>query len=174
SKLLLPSTIYDEDDEYTAEELASQLSHRMRRLESMKVATMELFDRPIVNKDIYLRGMPEEIDEVKKLIYNATLFDVIKSYIEKQNSYVPEKLKLYKLDFFSVDNARSFLSAILNKFTNWISFNNIFVDSLPEINKRSRVASTFNVLLDLVNEQKIDTKQSYLFGEIHIKENKKD
>lgn len=174
SKLLLPSTIYDEDDEYTAEELASQLSHRMRRLESMKVATMELFDRPIVNKDIYLRGMPEEIDEVKKLIYNATLFDVIKSYIEKQNSYVPEKLKLYKLDFFSVDNARSFLSAILNKFTNWISFNNIFVDSLSDINKRSRVASTFNVLLDLVNEQKIDTKQSYLFGEIHIKENKKD
>ena len=68
----------------------------------------------------------------------------------------------------------SFLSAILNKFTNWISFNNIFVDSLSDINKRSRVASTFNVLLDLFNEQKIDTKQSYLFGEIHIKENKKD
>ena len=67
SKLLLPSSGEEEDEEYSAEELASQLSHRIRRLEAMKIASFSLFDRPIINRDVYLRGMPEEIDEIKSL-----------------------------------------------------------------------------------------------------------
>ena len=174
SKLLLPSSGEEEDEEYSAEELASQLSHRIRRLEAMKIASFSLFDRPIINRDVYLRGMPEEIDEIKKLTYQTTLFDLIKSYIEKQDSYVPKKLHIYKLNFFSIDNARVFLSQIFNKFTNWINFINIFKDISPMANKKTNIASSFSVLLDLVSEQKIKTKQETVFGDIYIKENNKN
>ena len=38
SKLLLPDEPIDEEEEYTAEELAGQLRHRMQRLDAMKTA----------------------------------------------------------------------------------------------------------------------------------------
>ena len=174
SKLLLPTSSDEEDEEYSAEELASQLSHRIRRLEAMKIASSSLFDRPIINRDVYLRGMPKDIDEVKKLTYQTTLFDLIKSYIEKQDSYVPQKLHIYKLNFFSIANARVFLSEIFNKFSDWINFIKIFNDSTSIANKKTNIASSFSVLLDLVSEQKIKTKQENVFGDIYIKENNKN
>ena len=81
SKLLLPEELLDEEEEYTAEEMASQLAHRLHRLDAMKNASILLFGRPITNRDIFLRGQPEEFDEVTKLIYNASIFDLIKTYI---------------------------------------------------------------------------------------------
>ena len=74
SKLLLPDEPIDEEDEYTAEELAGQLRHRMQRLDAMKTASLLLFDRPIINRDMFLRGVPEEFDEITKLIYNCLLY----------------------------------------------------------------------------------------------------
>ena len=145
SKLLLPSSGEDEDEEYSAEELASQLSHRIRRLEAMKIASFGLFDRPIINRDVYLRGMPDEIVDIKKLTYQTRLFDLIKSYIEKQDSYVPQKLHIYKLNFFSIDNARVFLSQIFNKFTNWINFINIFKDISPMANKKTNIENSYTL-----------------------------
>ena len=41
-------------------------------------------------------------------------------------------------------------------------------------NKKTNIASSFSVLLDLVSEQKIKTKQETVFGDIYIKENNKD
>ena len=41
-------------------------------------------------------------------------------------------------------------------------------------NKKTNIASSFSVLLDLVSEQKIKTKQENVFGDIYIKENNKN
>ena len=101
SKLLLPDEPIDEEDEYTAEELAGQLRHRMQRLDAMKTASLLLFDRPIINRDMFLRGVPEEFDEITKLIYNASIFDLIKSYISRQDDRVPESISIFKLDYLS-------------------------------------------------------------------------
>ena len=95
SKLLLPDEPIDEEDEYTAEELAGQLRHRMQRLDAMKTASLLLFDRPIINRDMFLRGVPEEFDEITKLIYNASIFDLIKSYISRQDDRVPESISIF-------------------------------------------------------------------------------
>ena len=108
SKLLLPDEPIDEEDEYTAEELAGQLRHRMQRLDSMKTASLLLFDKPIVNRDMFLRGIPEEFDEITKLIYNASIFDLIKSYINRQDDRVPESLSIFKLDYLALDTQKIF------------------------------------------------------------------
>ena len=64
SKLLLPQELLDEGEEYTAEEMASELAHRLHRLDAMKNASILLFGRPIINRDMFLRGQPEEFDEI--------------------------------------------------------------------------------------------------------------
>ena len=169
SKLLLPDEPIDEEDEYTAEELAGQLRHRMQRLDSMKTASLLLFDKPIVNRDMFLRGVPEEFDEITKLIYNASIFDLIKSYINRQDDRVPESLSIFKLDYLALDNAKNFLSNIFQRISGWANFFRLVSKNKYSENDRSVAASAFSVLLDMVNEQKACTKQEKQFGKILVK-----
>jgi segregation and condensation protein A len=169
SRLLLPDEPIDEEDEYTAEELAGQLRHRMQRLDSMKTASLLLFDKPIVNRDMFLRGIPEEFDEITKLIYNASIFDLIKSYINRQDDRVPESLSIFKLDYLALDNAKNFLSNIFQRISGWANFFRLVSKNKYSENDRSVAASAFSVLLDMVNEQKACTKQEKQFGKILVK-----
>ena len=174
SKLLLPDEPIDEEDEYTAEELAGQLRHRMQRLDAMKTASLLLFDRPIINRDMLLRGIPEEFDEITKLIYNASIFDLIKSYISRQDDRVPESISIFKLDYLSLDNAKNFLSNLFQSIPGWTNFFRLVTKNKYTANDRSVAASAFSVLLDMVNEQKAYTKQEKQFGEILVKKIGKD
>ena len=174
SKLLLPDEPIDEEDEYTAEELAGQLRHRMQRLDAMKTASLLLFDRPIINRDMLLRGIPEEFDEITKLIYNASIFDLIKSYISRQDDRVPESISIFKLDYLSLDNAKNFLSNLFQSIPGWTNFFRLVTKNKYTANDRSVAASAFSVLLDMVNEQKAYTKQEKQFGEILVKKIEKD
>ena len=169
SKLLLPDEPIDEEDEYTAEELAGQLRHRMQRLDAMKTASLLLFDRPIVNRDMFLRGVPEEFDEITKLIYNASIFDLIKSYINRQDDKVPKSISIFKLDYLALDNAKNFLSNIFQRISGWANFFRLVSKNKYSENDRSVAASAFSVLLDMVNEQKACTKQEKQFGKILVK-----
>ena len=169
SKLLLPDEPIDEEEEHTAEELAGQLRHRMQRLDAMKTASVILFDRPIVNRDMLLRGLPEEFDEITKLIYNASVFDLIKSYINRQDERVPESISIFKLDYLSLDNAKNFFTNIFYRISGWANFFRLVSENKNTENNRSVAASSFSVLLDMVNEQKAYTKQEKQFGEILIK-----
>ena len=169
SKLLLPDEPIDEEEEYTAEELAGQLRHRMQRLDAMKTASVLLFDRPIVNRDMLLRGLPEEFDEITKLIYNASIFDLIKSYISRQDERVPVSISIFKLDYLSLDNAKFFFTNIFYRISGWANFFRLVSENKNTENNRSVAASSFSVLLDMVNEQKAYTKQEKQFGEILIK-----
>ncbi len=169
SKLLLPDEPIDDEDEYNAEELAGQLRHRMQRLDAMKTASLLLFDRPIVNRDMFLRGTPEEFDEITKLIYNASIFDLIKSYISRQDDRVPESISIFKLDYLALDNAKNFLSNIFQRISGWANFFRLVSKNKYTDNDRSVAASAFSVLLDMVNEQKAHTKQEKQFGEILVK-----
>ena len=133
-----------------------------------------LFSRPLINRDTYLRGIPEEFDEVTKLIYNSSLYDLIKSYIEKQESFIPTTIRIFKLEFMSIDSARNLISKIYSKLSSWINFINILDGDTEVSNKRSKMASSFSVILNMVNEKEILIKQDTNFGDIYIKKTDKD
>ncbi len=169
SKLLLPDLPIEDEEEDTAEELAIQLAHRIRRLDAMKNVSVILFERPIVNRDLFLRGQPEEFDEVTKLVYNASIFDIIKSYVSKEDNQVINTMSIFKLNFLSLDSARTFITSFFYKISSWVNFYQIIKENKDVDNDKSITASSFSVLLDMINEQKINAKQQKQFGEIHIK-----
>ena len=140
----------------------------------MKNASILLFGRPITNRDMFLRGQPEEFDEVTKLIYNASIFDLIKTYINREEDRLPGSISIFKLDFLSLDNARNFITNIFNRISSWINFDQIVKENRGISNDRSVIASSFSILLELVNERKINTKQKKQFGEILIKKIEED
>src|SRR5579884_1884606 len=63
SRLLLPEAAPAEGP--SAEDMALALANRLRRLEAIREAAGKLMDRPQLGRDVFGRGIPEPIAEVK-------------------------------------------------------------------------------------------------------------
>src|SRR5664279_3378805 len=64
SRLLLPEAAPGEGP--SAEDMALALAYRLRRLEAFREVATRLMDRPQLNRDVFARGAPEPIDEIKQ------------------------------------------------------------------------------------------------------------
>src|SRR6202521_715816 len=78
SRLLLPESAPDEGP--SAEDLALALAYRLRRLEGFRDVASRLMGRPQLNRDIFARGLPEPIAEIKRPEWTATLYDLLNAY----------------------------------------------------------------------------------------------
>src|SRR6201991_1707932 len=68
SRLLLPDTSGLEGP--SAEDMATALAYRLRRLEAFRKAAEQLLERPQLGRDIHDRGDPEPIAEIKRPQWN--------------------------------------------------------------------------------------------------------
>src|ERR1700751_5280396 len=75
SRLLLPEPATP--DGPSAEDMASALANRLRRLEQIREASNRLMNRPQFQRDIFPRGNPEQIAQIKHPQWNATLYDLL-------------------------------------------------------------------------------------------------
>src|SRR4051794_22677047 len=75
SRLLLPEPATA--DGPSAEEMATALANRLRRLEAIREASNRLMNRPQLQRDIFPRGNPESIAEIRHPRFTATLFDLL-------------------------------------------------------------------------------------------------
>ena len=75
SRLLLPEPATP--DGPSAEEMATALANRLRRLEAIREASNRLMNRPQLQRDIFPRGDPEVIAEIRHPRFTATLFDLL-------------------------------------------------------------------------------------------------
>src|SRR6201991_2811745 len=75
SRLLLPEAAPGEGP--SAEDMALALANRLRRLEAIREVANQLMDRPQLNRDVFGRGFPEQIAEIKRPEWSATLYDLL-------------------------------------------------------------------------------------------------
>src|SRR5262249_43240660 len=75
SRLLLPEPPTAEGP--SAEEMATALANRLRRLEAIREAANRLMNRPQLQRDIFPRDEPDPIAEIKHSKYTATLYDLL-------------------------------------------------------------------------------------------------
>ena len=71
SRLLLPEAAPGEGPR--AEDMALALANRLRRLEAIREFAAKMMERPQLGRDVFARGLPEPIAEVKTPEYSATL-----------------------------------------------------------------------------------------------------
>ena len=83
SRLLLPEVAPGEGP--SAEEMALALAHRLRRLEAFREVATRLMGRPQLNRDIFARGAPEPIAEIKQPEWSATLYDLLTAYASQRS-----------------------------------------------------------------------------------------
>ena len=86
SRLLLPEP--PTADGPSAEEMATALANRLRRLEAIREASNRLMNRPQLQRDIFPRGNPETIAEIRHPRFTATLFDLLTAYAAQRQQRV--------------------------------------------------------------------------------------
>ena len=85
SRLLLPEPATP--DGPSAEDMANALAWRLKRLEAFREVSGQLMGRPQLQRDVFRRGDPEPIADIKHPQWTATLYDLLSAYA-KQRSQV--------------------------------------------------------------------------------------
>ena len=100
SRLLLPEPATA--DGPSAEEMATALANRLRRLEAIREASNRLMNRPQLQRDIFPRGNPEAIAEIRHPKFTATLFDLLTAYAAQRQQRVLATVHLAKRTVWSL------------------------------------------------------------------------
>jgi len=172
SRLLLPKP-RPIDDEPEPEEMAAALAFRLARLEAMRAAAGALYNRALLNRDVYERGTPEGIRSVKAPQFEAELYDLLKAYAFKREkqafaTYEPERPRVY-----SLEQARQRLSRIAARLGGWERLDAL----LPDIGKlgkdappaQSVMASSLLAALEITKDGEAQMRQEATYAPIYMR-----
>jgi len=170
SRLLLPE-IDESLDEPSGEEMAESLSRRLRHLEGIRNLGKQLMKRPRLGVSVFSSGVPTSFQVIKKVRYEASLYDLLKSYGEhKLNIERGKNLLVIDDKLYSLEDAYNRLSSILETAPKWKTLAAFLPSNLlDEKAVRSAVASTFAASLELAREGKVVIRQNQAFGHIHLR-----
>ena len=84
SRLLLPD--HHPEQGASAEDLANALAQRLRRLEVIRQVAEQLLNRPQLGREVFARGQPEPIAEIKHPQWTATLYDLLSAYASRRQT----------------------------------------------------------------------------------------
>jgi len=174
SRLLLPEP--EGDDEPSGQELAEALAFRLRRLEAMRAAAAKLMRRPRLGIDIFACGAPQGIEVIRLSQYEASLYDLLKSYGENRLRLERgENLQILASESYSFAAAYRRLSAMLPGLPEWESMARFLPPEAGNgLSLRSAVATTFAASLELAREGKLQLRQFEPFGRIYVRNRPED
>ena len=144
SRLLLPESAPGEGP--SAEDMALALAHRLRRLEAFRDVASRLMGRPQLNRDVFARGAPEPIDEVKQSEWTATLYDLLSAYATQRAKSVLSRVRFKKRTVWSLAEARAALERMIGMSTDWSRIDSFLISYVVEPGLAATVmASSFRV-----------------------------
>src|SRR5213079_748139 len=82
SRLLIPEQAGELGP--SAEDMATALAMRLQRLEAIRVAAEQLNGRPQLGREVFGRGAPEPIADIKRPEWTATLYDLLSAYSQQR------------------------------------------------------------------------------------------
>jgi segregation and condensation protein A len=168
SCLLLPPA--PKDDEPGAEELADTLRHRLVLLEAMQNAGRRLMALPLLGRDFFFRGAPEEAAVVAVPRWEIGLYALLRAYGEGRRRRTAEVLAIEPSAFHSMDEALKRFAPFLGRVANWRELSS-FLPAAPkgEEFRRSAVAATFAAVLELARSGRLELRQDQAFGPIWLR-----
>jgi len=168
SRLLLPEPATP--DGPSAEDLASALAARLRRLEQIREASNRLMTRPQLGRDIFARGLPEQIAQIKHPQWNATLYDLLSAYAVQRQQRVLASVHLAKRTVWSLAEARATLERLVGGAEDWSCLDDYLMNYVIDPSQKTTVmASSFASALELVREGVMDIHQKEAFAPIYFR-----
>ena len=111
SRLLLPEP--PKGEEPSAEDLATALADRLRRLELIRAAARALDARERLGRDFHARGAPEPIAIRTRPLYEASLYDLLKAYAQQRQKQAASRVTMRRRLVWSLVEAREALERLL-------------------------------------------------------------
>lgn len=173
SRLMVPQA--PSDDEPTGEMMAALLQFRLKRLEAMRRAAMQLMGRPQLGRQIFARGAPEPVTIHRTALWEASLFDLLKAYAVQRERGIPTDYTPQERHVWSLQEARDILNRLIGDNLDWVSLDAYLAEylALPE-ERVTVIASTFASSLELVRQGQVELRQSLAFGPLFVRRRKSD
>ena len=168
SRLLLPDTGTTEGP--SAEDMALALANRLRRLEAIRDVAQRMMERPQLNRDVFARGLPEPIDEIKQSEWTATLYDLLSAYATQRSRTALSRVRFKQRSVWSLAEARAALERLIGQSTDWSRIDHFLISYVVEPAIAATVlASSFASALELVREGVAEIHQKESFAPIFMR-----
>jgi segregation and condensation protein A len=168
SRLLLPET--SGPDGMSAEDMATALAYRLRRLEAFRQVAEQLLVRPQLGRDVFDRGDPEPIAEIKHPQYSASLYDLLSAYAVQRQKTALGHVRFAKRTVWSLAEARAALERLLGQAMDWSRLDEYLLAYMVEPSLRPTiVASSFASALEMVREGVAEIHQHAAFAPIYMR-----
>lgn len=175
SRLLLPKPQRPAAEEPPPEEVAAHLAFRLAKLDAMRAAAETLQEGPVLRRDVFTRGDPDQVRIVSTSRFEGDLYALMSAYIDQRRKeqgrhYQPRPPQAYPLD-----DARERLRGLLPELDRWTPLTGIapmrgaFGRGGEGPSRASFVASTLSATLELVKEGDLEARQLEHFAEIYLR-----
>ena len=168
SRLLLPDT--GEGDGPSAEELATALAMRLKRLEAFRAVAEKLQARPQLNRDVFARGLPEPIVDIKHPEWSATLYDLLTAYAQQREKSALAHVRLPERKVWSLGEARAAIERLIGVALDWSPLDQFLLTYVVDPSMRATVfALSFAATLEMVREGVVEVNQHEPFAPIYVR-----
>jgi segregation and condensation protein A len=168
SRLLIP--VADDDVGPSAEDMANALALRLKHLEAIRVAAEHLTGRPQLGRDVFGRGAPEPIADIKRPEWTATLYDLLTAYAQQRQKSALARVRMPNRNVWSLSEARQALERLVGATEDWGRLDEFLISYLVEPAMRATVlASSFASVLEMVREGVLEVQQTGAFSPIYLR-----
>jgi len=168
SRLLLPDAQGPEGQ--SAEDMATALALRLKRLEAIRDVAEKLFGRPQLDRDVFSRGQPEPIAHIKRPEWTATLYDLLSAYSQQRQRSALSHVRLAKRTVWSLAEARETLERLIGQSADWMRLDEYLISFVVEPSHAPTVfASSFASTLELVREGVMEVHQQAAFAPLYVR-----
>jgi segregation and condensation protein A len=169
SRMLLPEPVAPEG--MSAADMAKALALWLQRLEAIRVAGTKLFERPLLGRDMFGRGDPQPIAEIKRPEWSATLYDLLSAYAAERQRRALARVRLVKRAVWSLADARTMLERLMGRGSSeWGRLDEYLLAYAVEPAMRATaLASSLAATLELVREGAMEIHQSAAFAPIYLR-----
>jgi segregation and condensation protein A len=173
SRLLLPDL--NAPAGQSAEDMATALALRLKRLEAIRDVAERLFGRPQLDRDVFCRGEPEPIAHIKRPLWSATLYDLLSAYAQQRQRSALAHLRFAKRTVWSLAEAREALERLIGRSSDWARLDEYLISFVVEPSLAPTVfASSFASTLELVREGLMEVHQQGAFAPLYVRKRNAD
>lgn len=169
SRLLLPEPPAGEEP--SAADMAAALTYQLQRLEAMQEAGRRLMALPRVGIDIFRRGNPEDLRPERLIVYDLTLYELLKSYSDFKRRQQTSTMTIEAMELYAIEEALKRLEHLVGKVPGWHTLFSFLPTDLVGngLLARSILASSFVATLELTRQGKLELRQEGPFEPIYLR-----
>lgn len=167
SRLLLPE-LASEAEEEEADPAAAL--RRRELLQAIEAAIEELFRRPQLDRDVFLRGAPEGLSVRRLPAYELHLYELLRAYGEGLRRQEIAVLRIEPASYRAMEDVLERLLRVVGRLPEWRDLWSFLPgergDSLLH---RSTLAATLSASLELARSGRVEIRQDRPFGPIYLR-----